>query len=234
MYDENYQNEQAVSNRFQSHLDDVITLIKKYFLSKDVIEIGCGKGFFMHKLRAAGYNVIGLDPTYEGSDTTVVKAFYGPELNLFAKGLVLRHVLEHIQDPYTFLKLIRDSNSGSGLLYVEVPCLDWICKRRAWFDVFYEHVNYFRLSDFYRLFGNVLEAGGHTFGWQYLYAVVDLSTLRIPKSSEPSLNFRRISWERLIRIERTIRWKNAPAGGLGGCIERSNFLIAHAKSGRAN
>jgi SAM-dependent methyltransferase len=188
VYDENYQNEQAVSACFQSHLDDVIKVIRRHFHSNDVIEIGCGKGYFMTKLREAGYQVTGLDPTYQGEDASVVKKFYGPELGLFANGLVLRHVLEHIQDPYTFLKLIRDSNAGRGLLYIEVPCFDWICAKHAWFDIFYEHVNYFRLPDFARLFGTVLEAG-HTFGGQYLYAIVDLRTLRSPKSDEPAFVF---------------------------------------------
>src|SRR3546814_16151111 len=50
---------------------------------------------------------------------------------------------------------------------------------RAWFDIFYEHVNYFRLSDFDRMFGTVLESG-HVFGGQYLYVVADLATLRTP------------------------------------------------------
>ncbi len=52
---------------------------------------------------------------------------------------------------------------------------------RAWFDLFYEHVNYFRLGDLERMFGTVHEAG-RTFGGQYLYIVADLATLRTPDS----------------------------------------------------
>jgi hypothetical protein len=56
---------------------------------------------------------------------------------------------------------------------------DWICEHRAWFDIFYEHVNYFRISDFHRMFGKVIESGT-VFGGQYLYVVADLSTIRNP------------------------------------------------------
>jgi threonine dehydrogenase-like Zn-dependent dehydrogenase len=92
---------------------------------------------------------------------------------------VLRHVLEHVRDPVGFLRHIRDSNGGAGRIYIEVPCFDWICEHRAWFDIFYEHVNYFRASDFQRMFGTLHQAG-HVFGGQYQYVVADLATLRAP------------------------------------------------------
>jgi hypothetical protein len=180
VYDESYQNEQGVSDCFQSHLNDICGLIRNHFPSSDVIEIGCGKGLFMGKLRNAGFSVTGLDPTYEGDDQTVRRQFYGPELGLTANGIVLRHVLEHIQDPFRFLQLIAKSNRNTGRIYIEVPCFDWICKRRAFFDIFYEHVNYFRLSDFTRMFSSVRYAG-HTFGGQYLSVIADLDSLRVPE-----------------------------------------------------
>ena len=61
-----------------------------------------------------------------------------------------------------------------------MPSFDWICDRRAWFDIFYEHANYFRLSDFRRMFGDV-DACGYLFGEQYLYVVADLASLRVPE-----------------------------------------------------
>jgi C-methyltransferase C-terminal domain len=82
-----------------------------------------------------------------------------------------------VRDPISFLETIREANGGHGRIYIEVPCFDWICKHRAWFDIFYEHVNYFRLADFSRLFGSILEAG-RIFGGQYLYVVAELGSLR--------------------------------------------------------
>jgi hypothetical protein len=75
---------------------------------------------------------------------------------------------------------LKLANGGSGRIYIEVPCFDWICERKSWFDVFYEHVNYFRISDFFRMFGKVVESG-RLFGDQYLYVVAELDTLKEPK-----------------------------------------------------
>ncbi|MDE2321949.1 MAG: class I SAM-dependent methyltransferase [candidate division NC10 bacterium] len=178
-YDADYQNEQAVSTVFQTHLKDVSEIITKHFSGHSLIEVGCGKGYFLEQLQALGFDITGFDPTYEGSNLRVIKEYFSPAVGLQAEGIILRHVLEHVQDPVGFLSNIRESNGGAGKIYIEVPCFDWICKHRAWFDIFYEHVNYFRLRDFDRMFGRVLESG-HTFGGQYLYVVADLATITMP------------------------------------------------------
>jgi SAM-dependent methyltransferase len=178
-YDADYQNEQAVSSVFRAHLDEVSAIIRKHFHERTLIEVGCGKGYFMEHLHAQGFRITGLDPTYEGVSPDVIKAYFTPEIGLSADGIILRHVLEHVRNPVAFLQHIRDANGGTGRIYVEVPCLDWICAHRAWFDIFYEHVNYFRISDFQRIFAEVHESG-HTFGGQYLYVVASLATVGTP------------------------------------------------------
>lgn len=182
-YDVDYQNEQGVSLVFRAHLGEVSTIISKNFRDHTLIEVGCGKGYFLEHLNALGFKVTGLDPTYEGSSPHVIKKYFTPEVGLSADGIILRHVLEHVQSPVDFLKHIADSNGCTGKVYIEVPCFDWICERRAWFDVFYEHVNYFRISDFKRMFSKVYEVG-HIFGGQYLYVVADLTTLARPRLLE--------------------------------------------------
>ncbi|MFC1512831.1 class I SAM-dependent methyltransferase [Thermodesulfobacteriota bacterium] len=180
VYDAHYQNEQAVSPIFQQHLDSVVKLIKRTMGQEHLVELGCGKGSFLEILLGAGFDVTGFDPTYEGTNPRITRDYFGPGMGINANGLVLRHVLEHIKDPISFLQHLRKSNGGSGLIYIEVPCFDWICTHRAWFDVFYEHVNYFRLSDFHRIFDTVIESG-HFFGDQYIYVVADLAGLNVPE-----------------------------------------------------
>jgi len=180
VYDADYQNEQAYSEVFQGHLEDVTGIIEKYFHKKTLIEVGCGKGYFLEHLKKNGYQVIGIDPAYEGNNPDVVVACFEPKLGITADGVILRHVLEHMVDPVSFLRDVADANGGRGLIYIEVPCFDWICEHRAWFDIFYEHVNYFRLADFHRIFESVVKSGS-IFGGQYLYVVADLSSLRTPR-----------------------------------------------------
>ena len=180
IYDDHYQNEQGVCALFQQHLDSVALIVERLMGCEAIVEVGCGKGFFLELLLARGFDITGFDPTYEGDNPRVVKKYFEPGSGIQAKGIVLRHVLEHIENPFEFLSSLAEANRGGGLIYVEVPCFTWICEHRAWFDLFYEHVNYFRISDFTRMFSSVVESG-HLFGGQYLYIVADLATLRPPQ-----------------------------------------------------
>jgi len=184
-YDESYQNEQGHSTAFRSHLDEVLNLVTRHFPAGSILEVGCGKGAFLDMMRQRGLAATGIDPAYEGDAPHILRASFAPDLGVAADAVVMRHTLEHIPDPIGFLDLIRRANDGRGLIYIEVPCLDWILGHRAWFDLFYEHVNYFRLGDFHRLFGRVL-ASGRLFGGQYLYVVADLTSLRAASDLGPA------------------------------------------------
>jgi uncharacterized UPF0146 family protein len=182
-YNENYQNEQAFSLVFQQHLHQIVPIITKIFNHKNIVEIGCGKGWFLELLRSHGFNVRGVDPAYKGDNDYVIKDYFSSALNLNADALILRHTLEHIQNPYEFLADIADANNNSGLIYIEVPCFNWILEHKAWFDIYYEHVNYFRLIDFENIFGKIVEMG-HVFGDQYIYIIGDLATLKRSKKND--------------------------------------------------
>lgn len=180
IYDENYNNEQGLSPAFKEHLQQAAELIEVTLGKEALVEVGCGKGFFLEMLVGRGIDLTGFDSTYDGENPRVVKKYFEPGIIVTpAKGLILRHVLEHIPNPYDFLCRLRDANGGGGLIYIEVPCFDWILGKRAWFDIFYEHVNYFRLYDFDRMFSRVITKG-RFFGNQYLYVVADLASLREP------------------------------------------------------
>lgn len=180
-YDATYNNEQGVSRQFRSHLESVAELIQSTLGKEELIEVGCGKGFFLEMLLKRGVSLTGFDSTYDGDNPRVIKKNFEPGIiEKPAHGLVLRHVLEHVQNPADFLFQLKEANENKGLIYIEVPCFDWICEKRAWFDIFYEHVNYFRLSDFKRMFGRVVKSG-KLFGDQYIYVIADLESLRQPE-----------------------------------------------------
>lgn len=179
-YDEFYQNDQGASAIFHDHLEKVAAIVERSLGLEALVEVGCGKGAFLELLTARGADIIGFDPTYEGHDPRIRREYFTPETGISGKGIILRHVLEHIPDPVSFLFDIARANGGQGRIYIEVPCFEWICRNKAWYDIFHEHVNYFRLGDFHRIFGNVVESG-HVFGGQYIYVVGDLSSLQVPK-----------------------------------------------------
>jgi len=181
-YDENYQNEQGLSERFQQHLSMVCNLIGKEIPSgAHVREIGCGKAKFLFMMDALGYEISGYDPAYEGEDPRIIKSYYPPtnfnkEIEK-ADIIILRHVLEHIQYPMDFLRNIALANDYSGLLYIEVPDFNWIVEHNALHDVFYEHCNYFSLSVLKGIFPDLVSSGLF-FGGQYCYIIIKLESLR--------------------------------------------------------
>ena len=144
----------------------------------DVIE-SHGGGITLELLEKMEFEITGFDPAYEGSNINIVKAPFEQKSHLKAEGIILRHVLEHIKNPYDFLTNISLANNEKGKIYIEVPCFDWILNNNAWYDIFYEHVNYFRLSDLKNMFSKVYDSG-KLFGDQYIYIVADLASLKEP------------------------------------------------------
>ena len=174
-YDVHYQNEQSNSAYFQKHLDNVIEIMQENkTLDGKVVEIGCGKAFFMDMLLAKGYDVTGFDPTYEGDSPKVVKDFFSDKYaGIGASFIILRHTLEHIANPLEFINTVAAANNYKGKVYIEVPTFEWIMKHNAIEDIFYEHCNYFTLDTLQMLFGN--SVGGHIFNGQYIYVIADLA-----------------------------------------------------------
>jgi 2-polyprenyl-3-methyl-5-hydroxy-6-metoxy-1,4-benzoquinol methylase len=177
-YDMNYQNEQSHSAYFRKHLENVIEIMQKHqTLEGKVVEIGCGKGYFMDMVLERGVDVIGFDPTYEGSSSRVIKDFFSEKYsNVNAAFIILRHTLEHISQPFDFLKKISAANNHKGKIFIEVPTFEWIAKHNAIEDIFHEHCNYFTLDTLQMLFNKSI--GGHFFNGQYIYAIADLKDVK--------------------------------------------------------
>lgn len=202
-YDDSYQNDQGYSLQFQEHLDDVFVLCCRHLAGKEglVVDVGCGKGGFVELLRGKGVNAVGYDNAYQGSSPYIRKSFFSIDSHEKGDLLTLRHVLEHIPSPWQFLDGIAAANGYQGLLYIEVPDLEWILEHRAYFDLFHEHVNYFRSDDFSRRFGEGVICQSKSFGGQYLSVVINLECVctcgqfSLPRESDAALQaaFRKLS-----------------------------------------
>ena len=62
-------------------------------------------------------------------------------------------------------------------IYIEVPNYDWIVANQTFFDITYEHVNYFSQMSLNKLFDVSNTTQGLLFDDQYQYLIADLSTL---------------------------------------------------------
>lgn len=181
---EEYHHERNFSSLDKKHLYDVKEIISQHFNKFNLLEIGCGSGFFLEYLSDNGFCIEGYDPSYTGKNPRIKKEYYTNKVNKVYDAIILRHVLEHIPNPYNFLLTLKENNKNNGLVYIEVPNLDYINENFGFYDFYYEHVNYFRLSDFQAMFNSIKEYGT-LFGGEFLYIVADLKELKKPNNKTP-------------------------------------------------
>ena len=177
-YDIHYQNEQSNSAIFKNHLQSVLDLLKSFGIKdKKVVEVGCGKAVFFEMMLKEGIDCWGFDPTYEGSNERIKKVYFDEtQKGITADVIIMRHTLERITRPFSFLHTIAKANDYKGFLFVEVPTFDWIYNKKAFWDIFYEHCNYFTEESLAVMFEETKT--GHFFGGQYIYLWADLGKLR--------------------------------------------------------
>lgn len=183
-YDNKYQNNQSVSPSFQSHMHHVLTILKsKYPKGSTAIEVGCGKGDFVELIEKDGwFEIQGFDGAYEGNNPKIEKRFLTSNDRLHADLVILRHVLEHIHKPHKFLELLSDIFTSSDI-YIEVPDFDWILNNQTFFDITYEHVNYFSMEALKNLF-SVIKSHEFVFEGQYQYVIANFKDLNKKQFSE--------------------------------------------------
>jgi Methyltransferase domain/C-methyltransferase C-terminal domain len=185
-YDAHYQNEQSNSAIFKDHLQSVLGLLKSFGIrDKKVVEIGSGKGVFFEMMLAEGIDCWGFDPTYEGNNERIKKEYFDEtHKGIGADTIIMRHTLEHIPQPFSFLHTIASANNYKGHLFVEVPTFDWIVNKNAYWDIFFEHCNYFTEESLCVMFDEAVS--GNFFGGQYIYLWADLGKIRkvIPGNAE--------------------------------------------------
>jgi len=169
IYDEEYDNSQGNSIAFKKHLHDVLNLLKSQLEpGSRLVDLGCGKGEFVELAQSDGwFKTIGFDTTYTGKNPSIEKRYLNEDDRIEADIVVIRHVLEHIARPHEFLKLIQ-TIFGNTLIYIEVPDFGWIKRNQTFFDITYEHVNYFSENSLSKMFDGKFLLNKNTFNGQYL------------------------------------------------------------------
>ena len=165
-YSRRYDNALEFSPVFRQYAEELSRrLIDTYEIrNQRVVEIGCGKGYFLTLLCEQGNNRgVGFDPSY---DTTRDKSAATDRIEyhqeLFSENhaahvgdlLCCRHVFEHIAQPLPFLQMIRRSLAGrrQTIVYFEVPDVRHILDHLSVWDIIYEHCSYFSRESLRTLF----------------------------------------------------------------------------------
>jgi hypothetical protein len=191
-YDGSYDNSLYFSGIFQQYADRLVArLVERHDLHhRVVLEIGAGSGEFLTALCSAGHNKgLGFDPSSPATEAApgveLVQDYFRPhEHHPRFDLLVCRHVLEHLDDPFTFLHDVVASAPADAVFYLEVPSAEYNFGSRGLWDCIYPHVSYFSSGSLHAL---VTRAGldvldeGRSFGGQFLYVEA------CPSASRPSI-----------------------------------------------
>ncbi len=201
-YGENYENDQTWSPRFDAHVNGLVDrLLNNGIRGKSVVEVGCGRGYFLQRLCARGESRgVGFDPSYTGPDSSpddrvqFIREFYGPShTRVRPDAVISRHVIEHVPDPLALLGNVRAAlgDASRALVAFETPTIQWILDGLVIQDLFYEHCSYFSpdtLAYAFRRSGFRTLAVDQVFGDQYIWleAVPDETPDRNPEPDRAS------------------------------------------------
>lgn len=164
-YSHVYENSLHFSPRFQQFAETLASdLVARHDLhNKAIVEISCGKGDFLKMIcRLGGNQGYGFDPSYVGETivqagnghVTFVKDFYSENYSDHPVDfLCCRHTLEHIDQPHSFIQMVRKILGERALpVYFEVPNVLFTLRDLAIWDIIYEHCGYFNYSSLSYLF----------------------------------------------------------------------------------
>ncbi len=140
-----------------------IAKVKKHLRSNNfsMLDIGCGTGWISQIWAAAGARVTGLEPSMPRAEIARkrglrIHSCYAEELDTQEQFdlIVIRHVIEHLENPDKLLKHLVSRLTQNGLLLIIVPNID--CIGRIVFDtnwawVLPVHCNFFNPRSLRRL-----------------------------------------------------------------------------------
>ena len=117
------------------------------FEAARVLEVGCGNGYLLTRLRALGADVLGLEPGEHGQakyDVPVVRDFFpSPHVTGTFDAIIMFGVLEHVEDPRAFLTDIFARLRPGGEVLLAVPDCGPYIEAGDLSCLIHEHWSYF-------------------------------------------------------------------------------------------
>ena len=120
-----------------------------------IVEIGGGSGDFMNYVKAKKRFI--YEPSTESINISknirVYNKYFDPNSDkIEGEVIVMRQVLEHIEQPFTFLNsILKNTLFNHGYIYIEVPSYNQTRAKSRFYDFYYEHCNYFSLNSLAKL-----------------------------------------------------------------------------------
>lgn len=139
-------------------IDARVRLVRRFMPGGTVAELGCGIGETAVAFAQAGFDVAAVDESGRAIDVLRSRypriSWYCSRIEEFLRcaapasfdAITMFHVLEHLPEPRTIVRLARQALRGSGILVIEVPdSRGGFARLRgpAWGYCQHHHINYF-------------------------------------------------------------------------------------------
>jgi 2-polyprenyl-3-methyl-5-hydroxy-6-metoxy-1,4-benzoquinol methylase len=142
-----------------AYADSIIKFIHQNFGKEleniNVLDIGCGTGYLLQKLKQLGCNVYGIEPGQQAKvgiekyNIPIEIDFFPPKkLNLKFDLIISILVLEHIAEPEIFINDIKKYLNTDGTVIIGVPDEEPYLASGDISTLFHEHWNYFTKYSF--------------------------------------------------------------------------------------
>lgn len=185
---------------------------------REVLEIGCGRGYFLHSAESVVQDGLGLEMNLQAIQGKVTRF---PIVNRLIEdvqsdgrtfdAVCAFQVLEHIVDPASFLRLALGALRPGGLLILSTPNAD--CTDRAHrddaFDLPPHHMGRFNAE----IFGKI----AHEFGLEVVAIKAERrrhSTEEVSALAQKSVVFRMARWVARLAYDAAFRITNEPGGNI--------------------
>lgn len=160
----------GTSQQLPPYAADILSSLAQFGVKSDdfILEVGANDGTFLKELRTRGYrNLLGVEPSGQLADTArqsgfdILGSYFDETLAADirkrhggARAVICRHTLEHVPDIAGFTKAITDVLAADGVALIEVPDADWLVTHLFAYEIWDEHISYFRPHSLATLLGN--------------------------------------------------------------------------------
>ena len=213
-FDKIHQANELLNQQREIMYDLEFSLIHRYKKNGDVLDVGCGGGFFLDRFSKHGYKCYGI----EFSENAAKKAshkykvyhgdFANTNFNRRFDLIIFRGVIEHIPYPKKYLdKAISILNRGGDIFITSTPNADSFCcnlfKEQFNMHIPEEHLMHFKADHFDNYFelNNFDKILEFNFYEETPYANIEENILMIAKAIK------------LKRINNSINFKSPPFWG---------------------
>jgi len=140
-YDQGLKVDSPEMKRRISQEDHRVKLFRKYKKTGRVIDIGCGRGYFLHACQKFGYDVEGVDISDDAAFYVINELKIPVRIGSIEKidfendsidVITMWHFLEHSINPGDYLKKVKGWLKPDGLLVVDVPNYKGTDAQKTW------------------------------------------------------------------------------------------------------